>query len=62
MSGKTIMVRQFLIKKKGIGVCVINEDNYTITYPNGVCKRLEQYELDSAKSLHKHQNYRGCFL
>ena len=62
MSGKTIVVRQFLVKRKGIGLCVVNEDNYTMTYPNGRCETIQQSDVSYWKSLHKHQNYRGCFL
>ena len=62
MGKKTIRVEQFIVKKKGIGLCIVNERSCTITYPNGVCKRLEQYELDDAKSLRRHQELRGTLL
>lgn len=62
MGKKSIRVEQFIVKKKDIGLCIVNERNCTITYPNGVCKRLEQYQLDDVKSLHKHQRLRGTLL
>ena len=62
MSGKTIVVRQFLVKRKGIGLCIVNEDNYTMTYPNGYCETIQQYDVSYWKSLHAWQKNRGCFI
>ena len=62
MGKKVKKTGQFLVKKKGVGLCIVNENNCTITYPSGECKKLQQFELDNLKSLNAFQDRRGIFL
>lgn len=54
--------RKFLVKEKDNGFCIVDEDNYTITSPNGICKKIEQYEISRLKEKHRYQKMRGIFL
>jgi len=53
-------LERFRIKEKGIGICSIN--GCVKVYPNGTTKPLNQWELDSEKTMHKHQSSRGIRL
>lgn len=52
-------IEQIIVNKKDIGLCIVHLTNGTITYPNGKCKVLQQWEIDSEITLHRHQSLRG---
>ena len=52
----------FIVKKRGIGLCVVNTKNYTIAYPSGVIKQLQLWELSHEQDLYRYQNARGYLL
>ena len=52
----------FVIKKKCVGVCIINTNNNTITYPNGLCKKVNQWEICHEQDIYIIQTKRGTLL
>ena len=51
----------FIVKKR-VGLCIVNTKKYTITYPNGITKQLQLWELSHEQDLYKYQNSRGYLL
>ena len=52
----------FIVKKSKEGLCIINTNNNTITYSNGFCETINQWNIDIEINRWKWQNKRGTLL